>query len=72
MHEHADRADTDSQVLADFRLTHLFDAAEPEGFGLPPRQSSQLIPYTFEEFVPFCESIWSRRGCRQGRDIAIK
>ena len=71
MHEHADRAGTDSQVLTDFRLTHLFDAPEPEGLGLLPRHY-QLIPYAFEEFVPLGQSLWSRRRCRQGRDVAIE
>ena len=22
--------------------------------------------------IPFCESLWSGRGCRQGRDVAIE
>jgi hypothetical protein len=54
MHEHADRVGIDSQVPADFRLTHSFDALQPEGLGLLPRQTYQLIPNAFEEFAPFC------------------
>ena len=39
MHQHADRARGDTQVLSNLGLTHLLDALQPECLGLLARQA---------------------------------
>jgi hypothetical protein len=76
MHQHADRASGDTEVLANLGLTHLLDALQPERLGLLARQARDLAPHAFHELVPFGFNVRSPRrraedgGVVDGNDAA--